>query len=65
MAKAPRFEVYERADNDFGWRLIARNGQIVATSGEGYATAEAASLAKTNVVRLVGETGEDSEAGGA
>ena len=28
-------EIYRRADNDHGWRLIARNGRVLA-SGEGY-----------------------------
>ena len=33
MAKA---EIYRDGDGDWRWRLIARNGRIVATSGEGY-----------------------------
>jgi uncharacterized protein YegP (UPF0339 family) len=32
-----RFEVYEAQDGEWRWRLIARNGEIVA-SGEGYKT---------------------------
>jgi uncharacterized protein YegP (UPF0339 family) len=32
-----RFEVYEAQDGEWRWRLIARNGEIVAT-GEGYKT---------------------------
>ncbi len=35
-----RFEVYE-ANDDWRWRLIARNGEIVAT-GEGYKTCNGA-----------------------
>jgi uncharacterized protein YegP (UPF0339 family) len=32
-----RFEVYEVEDGKWGWRLIARNGEILAT-GDGYKT---------------------------
>ena len=30
------FEIYEDAKSEFRWRLKATNGQIIATSGEGY-----------------------------
>lgn len=33
--RTPRFEVFPRADEDFGWRLVAANGLIVA-GGEGF-----------------------------
>lgn len=34
----PRFEVYKDAKSEWRWRLVARNGRIVADSGEGYAS---------------------------
>ncbi|MFB6194540.1 MAG: HVO_2922 family protein [Haloplanus sp.] len=33
-----RFEVYEDAAGEWRWRLVATNGNIVADSGEGYAS---------------------------
>ncbi len=30
------FEIYEDAKSEYRWRLKATNGQIIATSGEGY-----------------------------
>jgi uncharacterized protein YegP (UPF0339 family) len=35
---AGQFEVYKDARGEFRWRLKASNGQIIATSGEGYTT---------------------------
>jgi len=28
--------VYRRADGDWGWAVKARNGRLIATSGEGF-----------------------------
>jgi uncharacterized protein YegP (UPF0339 family) len=33
---AGKFEVYKDVRGEFRWRLKAANGQIIATSGEGY-----------------------------
>jgi uncharacterized protein YegP (UPF0339 family) len=30
------FEIYEDAKKEFRWRLKASNGQVIATSGQGY-----------------------------
>jgi uncharacterized protein YegP (UPF0339 family) len=30
------FEIYEDAKREFRWRLKSGNGQVVATSGQGY-----------------------------
>jgi uncharacterized protein YegP (UPF0339 family) len=30
------FEIYEDAKKEFRWRLKAANGQVIATSGQGY-----------------------------
>ena len=39
---AAKFEVYKDAKGEFRWRLIASNGQMIATGGEGYKTKESA-----------------------
>ncbi|MBN1152537.1 MAG: DUF1508 domain-containing protein [Dehalococcoidia bacterium] len=41
---AYKFELYKDAKAEFRWRLVATNGQTIATGGEGYkskASAEA------------------------
>jgi uncharacterized protein len=35
---AARFEIYKGKIGDFHWRLIHTNGQVIASSGEGYTT---------------------------
>jgi uncharacterized protein len=35
-AAAPTFEIYQDAQKEFRWRLKAANGQVIATSGQGY-----------------------------
>ncbi|MDP4024422.1 DUF1508 domain-containing protein [Methylobacterium sp. NEAU 140] len=35
-----RFELYRDAGGQWRWRLRARNGEVVAESGEGYARRE-------------------------
>ena len=39
---AAKFELYKDAKGEFRWRLIASNGQTIATSGEGYKAKESA-----------------------
>lgn len=48
----PRFEVYRGIGTDWHWRLIARNGEIVA-SGEGFTLQKDAERAVKAVVRAV------------
>ena len=33
---AAKFELYKDAKGEFRWRLVASNGQTIATGGEGY-----------------------------
>lgn len=33
---AAKFELYASPNGEFRWRLKSANGQIIATSGEGY-----------------------------
>lgn len=35
---AAKFEIYKGKIGDFRWRLTHTNGQIIASSGEGYTT---------------------------
>ena len=37
-----RFELYEDSEEKWRWRLVHRNGNIIADSGEGYASAQKA-----------------------
>ena len=33
---AAKFELYKDAKGEYRWRLVASNGQTIATGGEGY-----------------------------
>ena len=37
---AAKFELYKDEKGEFRWRLVASNGQAMASSGEGYKTKE-------------------------
>ena len=37
-----KFELYKDKSGEFRWRLVASNGQAIASSGEGYKTKESA-----------------------
>ncbi len=37
-----KFELYKDKKGEFRWRLVASNGQAIASSGEGYKTKESA-----------------------
>jgi uncharacterized protein YegP (UPF0339 family) len=39
---AAKFEIYKDKSGEFRWRLVASNGQAIATSGEGYKSKESA-----------------------
>ena len=44
-----RFEIYPDASGSYRWRLIASNGQTVASSGESFASKANARRAAENV----------------
>ena len=46
------FEVYRDAENEWRWRLVARNGKIIADSAEGYSSKMSA-LNAVDTVRSV------------
>ena len=39
---AAKFELYKSSNGEYRWRLKSGNGQIIATSGEGYSSKAAA-----------------------
>jgi uncharacterized protein YegP (UPF0339 family) len=39
---AAKFEIYKDAKGEYRWRLVASNGQTIATGGEGYKAKESA-----------------------
>jgi uncharacterized protein len=39
---AYKFEMYKDAKSEYRWRLVATNGQTIATSGEGYKSKDSA-----------------------
>ena len=39
---AYKFQVYKDAKGEYRWRLVAPNGQTIATGGEGYKAKESA-----------------------
>lgn len=39
---AAKFELYKDTRGDFRWRLVASNGQTIATAGEGYKSKDSA-----------------------
>jgi uncharacterized protein len=42
LKMAAKFEVYKDAKGEYRWRLVASNGQSIATSGEGYKAMDSA-----------------------
>jgi hypothetical protein len=46
-----RFELYEDREGKWRWRLVHRNGNIIADSGEGYASAQKAEQGLDSVRR--------------
>ena len=39
---AAKFELYKDAKGEYRWKLVASNGQSIASSGEGYKTKDSA-----------------------
>lgn len=49
----PKFEVFAGDDQQHYWRLLASNGQVIATGGEGYSSRAAAIRATGNVTKAI------------
>jgi len=52
---AARFEVYEDAEGHYRWRLVHDNGNILADSGQGYATRQKATEGVESVKRYAAD----------
>jgi uncharacterized protein YegP (UPF0339 family) len=39
---AAKFELYKSSNGEYRWRLKSSNGQVIATSGEGYTSKDGA-----------------------
>lgn len=50
-----KFQIYEDRRGEWRWRLRARNGKIMATSGEGYKRKAACEKALNKVVNSIAE----------
>jgi uncharacterized protein YegP (UPF0339 family) len=44
-----KFQIYAGSDGQYRWRLVASNGQTIATSGESFASKANASRAAENI----------------
>ena len=51
MPSAPRFELFEDNAEEWRWRLVASNGEIIADSGEGYSSKQGAERGIRSVKR--------------
>lgn len=60
-SKRPIIEKYEDKAGEWRWRLKAANGQIIATSGEGYKTKSNADRAIDTVVYAFSECEIEAE----
>jgi hypothetical protein len=50
-----KFEIYADASGSYRWRLVASNGQTVASSGESFASKANATRAAENVKENAGK----------
>lgn len=48
-----RFKIYEDQAGLFRWSLVARNGKIIADSGEGYQTRQNAQRAIDRLIDII------------
>lgn len=65
MAREPRFELFVDTADEWRWRLVATNGNIIADSGEGYSSKQGARRGIRSVKRAapkadIHETGDDA-----
>ncbi len=51
MPNHPRFEVFADSAGEWRWRLVATNEEIIAASGEGYASKQGAKRGARSVKR--------------
>ena len=51
MPRGPKFEIYQDGANEWRWRLVVSNGNIIADSGEGYSSKQGAERGIQSVKR--------------
>jgi hypothetical protein len=51
---AAKYELYKDAKDEYRWRLVASNGQTIATGGEGYTTKDKAKAGIESVKKNAG-----------
>lgn len=57
-----KFHLYRDAKREWRWRLVARNGRIVATSGEGYKRKASALAAMFGIIGAISDGNWDAVA---
>lgn len=55
MSNTTTFEIFQDANDEWRWRLVATNGNIIADSGEGYASKQGVERGIQSVKRSVPE----------
>lgn len=55
MPTGPVFEAYRDRGDEWRWRLVVPNGNIIADSGEGYTSKQGAERGRASVRRIVPE----------
>lgn len=55
MTAQARFEVFRDRADEWRWRLVASNGEIIADSAEGYASKQGAQRGIESVKRVAGD----------
>ena len=55
---APHAQIYRDARREWRWRLVARNGNIVADSAEGYVSKRNAAMAIRSLCAAMRNMGE-------
>lgn len=57
MPREPKFELYQDTADEWRWRLVVSNGNIIADSGEGYTSKQGAERG----IRSVKNSAEDAQ----
>lgn len=55
MPRTPRFEVYRDTADEWRWRLVVSNGNVIADSGEGYSSKQGAKRGIESVKKNVSD----------
>lgn len=55
MPASPRFELFVDRTEEWRWRLVAVNGEIIADSAEGYASKQGAKRGIQSVKRVAND----------